>query len=69
MTLKHKIKMLLDELIKERDKAKEEHLEHCLDYPSAPASPLWERNYGKEQALNIVIKRLDEILKEVKTGD
>ena len=56
-TMKDKeLKQKLQQLLK---KARAERMEHALDYPDAPASPLWERNQGK-------IEILEELLKEEK---
>jgi len=49
-------KQKLEQMLK---KARAERMEHALDYPDAPASPLWERNQGK-------IEILEELLKEEK---
>jgi len=54
---KEELKQKLEQMLK---KARAERMEHALDYPDAPASPLWERNQGK-------IEILEELLKEEKT--
>lgn len=48
------------ELREKLKEVKKNRREHSLDFPNAPASPLWERNYGKEQMIK-------EILGDVKT--
>jgi hypothetical protein len=54
LTMKNKeLKQKLQEMLK---KARAERMEHALDYPNAPASPLWERNQGKIEILEKLLK-------------
>lgn len=48
----------VEKLEKRIGECKKQRREHCLDFPNAPASPLWERNYGKQQAYEKVLEAL-----------
>ena len=43
------------ELKEKLKQVKKERRDHYLDFPNAPASPLWERNYGKEQIIKEIL--------------